>query len=294
VGQAGGALRRGVCHAGSALRRLARLWALYARMDLLFVARGPGAAITYYLADSFLGISAVTATFLLAERFSGIGTWTTPQVVFLLGYALLVRALVDVFFNWNVAFISRRIGRGQLDHLLLQPQPLWIALLTDGFSPLSGSGMLPPSILLLGWSVQRLGLAVTPGWLGLLGIDLLASLTIVLAFNYAWGSLAFWAPRAAEEINSQTWALVTQLDPFPLDGLGGPLLAGLVSVVPVGLVAWYPARGLVGIEAGPAVLLGPLGAALVLGALTALLFAGGLRRYARCGSSRYLDLGHRR
>jgi ABC-2 type transport system permease protein len=267
------------------LRRLLRLWRLYAAMDLLFVARGLGPALTYYLSDMFLGVAAITATFLLAERFSGIGLWSTPQIVFLLGYALLVRALVDVFFNWNVAYISRRIGRGQLDHLLLQPQPLWAALLTEGFSPLSGSGMLLPAFLILGWSVQYLNIVVTPAWLALVGVDLLASLTIVLAFNYAWGCLAFWAPRAAEEINSQTWELVTQLDPFPLDGLGAPLLAGLVSVVPVGLV---------GIDTQPGVLLGPLIAALILGALTAALFAGGLREYARRGSSRYLDYGHRR
>jgi ABC-2 type transport system permease protein len=278
----------------TSLRRLLRLWGLYAQMDLLFVARGLGPAATYYLADAFLGIAAITATFLLAERFSGIGIWTPPQVLFLLGYALLVRALIDVFFNWNVAFISRRIGRGQLDHLLLQPQPLWMALLTEGFSPLSGSGMLLPALILLGWSMRQLGLALTPAWLALFVVDVLASLVIVLAFNYAWGSLAFWAPRAAEEINSQTWDLVTQLDPFPLDGLAAPLLAGLVSVVPVGLIAWYPARGLVGLDPQPGVILGPLLAALVLGALTVALFAGGLREYGRRGSSRYLDLGHRR
>jgi ABC-2 type transport system permease protein len=154
--------------------------------------------------------------------------------------------------------------------------------------------MLLPALGILGWSVQRLGLGVTPAWLVLVAVDLLASLTIVLAFNYAWGSLAFWAPRAAEEINSQTWDLVTQLDPFPLDGLGALLLAGLVSVVPVGLIAWFPARGLVGIDTQPLVLLGPLVAALILGTLTAALFAGGLREYARRGSSRYLDYGHRR
>ena len=63
-------------------------------------------------------------------------------MLFLLGYALLVRGVIDTFFNYNVAFISRRIGRGQLDHMLVQPQPLWMALLTEGFAPFSGSGML--------------------------------------------------------------------------------------------------------------------------------------------------------
>ena len=74
-------------------------------------------------------------------------------------------------------------------------------------------------------------------------LDLVASVAVVLAFEYAWGSLAFWAPRAAEEINSSTWRLITQLVAFPLDGLSGLALASLLTVVPVGLVAWYPVAG---------------------------------------------------
>src|SRR2546430_2276195 len=123
------------------LGRLLRLWQLYAAMDLLYLARGTRVALVYYLSDVIIGVSAVTATFLLAERFDGIGGWTRPQVLFMLGYALLVRGVIDAFFNYNVAFISRKIGRGQLDHLLIQPVPLWAALVTEGFAPLSGSGM---------------------------------------------------------------------------------------------------------------------------------------------------------
>ena len=128
----------------SALKRMLRLLGLYASMDLLYVARGPQTAIPYYLSEIVVGLSAVTATFLLAERFDGIGPWTKPQVLFLLGYALLVRGLIDTFFGYNVAFISRRIGRGQLDHMLVQPLPLWMMLLTEGFSPVGATSSLLP------------------------------------------------------------------------------------------------------------------------------------------------------
>src|SRR5260221_13230261 len=124
-----------------AVRRLLRLLALYATMDLLFLARGTHVALAYYASDFVIGLAAVTATFLLAERFDGIGPWTKPHVLFLLGYALLVRALINTFFSYNLAFISRRIGRGQLDHVLIQPQPLWMVLLTAGFAPVTASGI---------------------------------------------------------------------------------------------------------------------------------------------------------
>ncbi len=110
--------------AESTFKRLVCLWRLYATMDLLLLARGPQAALAYYRSDFIVGAAAVSATFLLAERFGGLGPWTKPQVLFLLGYGLLVRGLIDFFFNYNLAFISRRIGRGQLDHVLIQPQPV--------------------------------------------------------------------------------------------------------------------------------------------------------------------------
>src|SRR5438105_251054 len=215
-------------------------------MDLLYLARGPQTALTYYISDFIIGLAAVTATFLLAERFDGLGPWTRPQVLFLLGYALLVRGVIDTLFNYNVAFISRRIGRGQLDHLLIQPHPLWMALLTEGFAPFSGSGMLLPGIGLTAWSILQLHLTTSPAWVALFAVNLAASIAVVLAFEFAWGSLAFWAPRSAEEINSATWRLIMQLAPFPLDGLSGVASVTLLTVVPVGLVAWHPARVLLG------------------------------------------------
>jgi ABC-2 type transport system permease protein len=281
--------------AAERVRRVLRLWQLYGTMDLLYLARGPQIAITYYLSDFVTGVGAVTATFLLAERFDGIGPWTRAQILFLLAYSLLVRALIDLFFNYNLAFISRRIGRGQLDHVLIQPQPLWMALMTEGFAPVTGSGMLLPGVALLIWSARELQLSISPTWCALFAADLVASIAIVLAFEYVWGSLAFWAPRAAEEINSDSWRLLTQLSPFPLDGLAGLALTSLVTVVPVGLVAWYPSRALLGINStGWTSQVVLWLAALTFGAFAIWFFTHGLRHYGRTGSTRYLDYGHRR
>ena len=275
------------------LGRLFRLWQLYATMDLLYLLRGPDVAVAYYVSDLIIGLGAFTATFLLAARFDGIGPWTRPQVLFLIGYGLLVRALVNTLFNYNLAQISRRIGRGQLDHILVQPQPMWMALLTEGFAPVSGSGMFAPAAVLLVLAARELQLPLSPMWIAFLCLNLVASIAIVLAFEYAWGTIAFWAPRSAEEINSSTWQLLMQLSPFPLDGLSTALITTLVTVIPVGLVAWLPARALLGIDApGWSVLLAPA-AALVLGGVTVWFFHLGMRQYGRTGSSRYLAYGHR-
>jgi len=117
---------------------------------------------------------------------------------------------------------------------------------------------------------------------------------VVVAFSFLWGSLAFWAPRAAEEISSSAVDLMVQLKAFPLDGLGPVPLAGLMTMLPVGFVAWYPCRYLLGLDRSPwAAAATPL-AALIISALAGWIFTRGMKHYGRTGSQRYRDFGHRR
>lgn len=278
----------------AACTRLLRLWRCYGAMDLLWMARDLGTLLTFLVSDLIGATGAITATLLLAVRFGGVGRWSAGQMVFMLGYALLACGLPNILFNYNVAYISRRIGRGQLDHTLLQPQPLWMALLTDGFSPFSTLMDLFPGVGLLAWSCAHGAAPTLPLWPLALVLNLAASTVIVLAFSFLWGSLAFWAPRAAEELNSSSWDLLTGLAPFPFDGLAPGLAAGLLTAVPAGFLAWFPARALLGLDQHAyAWLLTPLAAA-AFAVVAVLIFRKGLHHYARTGSTRYLSLGHRR
>src|SRR5919199_1062243 len=146
------------------LGRLLRLWRVHAYLDLLFVTRNARSLVIYYCSDAILGVAAVMATLLLAERFDGIGPWRKEQVIFMLGYAMLVEALTGMLFGQNIAYISRRIGRGQFDHTLVQPQPMWMMLASEGFMPFSGSGALVPAVAVLVWGGRRLALPVSPAW----------------------------------------------------------------------------------------------------------------------------------
>jgi ABC-2 type transport system permease protein len=263
-------------------------------MDLLFLSRSVRTGVAWYFADLLLGLSGAVWAFLLAERFDGIGPWSRSQIAFLLGFALLVRGVVDVGFNMNVSYPSRRIGRGQLDHMLLMPQPLWQTIASDGFTPFSGSGQIFAGAAVLAYAIHALALPVDAAWLALAGVHVASGAAIVLAFAYIWGSLAFIAPRGAEEINSSSMRLLEQLKPFPLDGVGALLGAGLLSFIPAGFLAWLPARVLLGLETRPGAWLWTPLAAFGFAALATWIFSRGLRRYARTGSARYLSHGHRR
>jgi ABC-2 type transport system permease protein len=282
-----------VAEALHTVRRILQLWRLHAALDLGSVTQDLKTFVTYFFSDLVTNTAAVTATLLLAARFAGIGRWTQVQIVFMLGYAIIAGGVLEVFFGFNVKVISRRLGRGQLDHSLLQPQPLWVVLLTEGFN-LTGLASVLPGLGLLWWALAHLPVTITPGWLLLLLINVPASAVIVLSFSFLYGSLAFWAPRAAEEVSSASLQALDQLKSFPLDGAGAGLVGGLLTFLPAGFVGWFPCRALLGLDSGPAAAFVTPAAAAVFAGLAAFAFRKGLHHYGRTGSQRYLSFGHRR
>jgi ABC-2 type transport system permease protein len=263
-------------------------------MDLAFLLRSPGLALYYLALDAVLLPSAGAVTFLLAERLAGLGEWSVAQITFLLGYATIVEGILAVGFTYNVSHISRRIGRGQFDHLLVQPQPLWLSLLSEGFAPLTGGASLFVGVAILSWSLAHLPITPDAAWWGLFLANVGASVIAVLGAMFAWSALAFWAPVAAEEVATSVHEALQSLGVFPLDGLGTALRLGLLVAIPAGFVAWLPARALLGVGASlTPIWLTPV-AAVAFAAVGAAAFRAGLSRYRQVGSSRYSDFGHRR
>lgn len=278
-----------------AVRHLFRLWAVRASMNAAQLMRSRTDLAGWTAASVIGNVGSVTGTFLIAQRFDGIGRWDRAEILFMLGYAVLVNGLLNAAASFNVVMISRRIGRGQMDHTLLQPQPVWLSLLTEGFAPIEELSTIGIGVALLAVAGRAAGVQASPAWLLLLVLQVLASIAILVAYQYAWGSVAFWTPRAAEEINSRTASLTWSVANFPLDGVYGWLRAGLLTAVPTGFVAWLPSRALLGIRpAYPAALLLTPAAATLFAGAAILVFSKGLRHYVRTGSSRYSTFGHRR
>ena len=277
------------------IRRLFRLWGAYARIDAGWFLRDTRLCLLNIFTDVISNLSSISGVVLVSERFGGIGGMNRAQILFMLGYALLTEGVFLLFFMMNnVGHISRRIGRGQVDHMLLQPLPIWMQLLTDGFIPASGSSMLLCGIALTAWAVAALGIAVTPLWvLSLIGL-VLCSVAVALGFTYAVSAAAFHAPVAAEEVASTSYDLFTTTRMYPLGGMAPRVQTVFCTVLPVGLAAWFPAGLLLG--QSPAGLPATLLVALAIGlpALAAILFKKGMRHYATTGSVRYSDRGFRR
>ncbi|MDR3086228.1 MAG: ABC transporter permease [Christensenellaceae bacterium] len=277
------------------LRRILGLYALYARMDLDFLLRDAGFSLLLIASDLVSTLAAVSGVFLLTWRFDGVSGLNRWEILFMLGLTTTVSGLFQLFFaSNNAGYPSRRIGRGQLDHMLLQPLPLWLQFCAEGFLPFTGSQNFLAGLGLLYWAMHGLGLH--PGltwWLSLAGY-LLCSLACLAGVSLLWSTLAFRWPIAFEEVSDTVVNdLCGQLSQYPLSILPLALQWPLISVIPAGLLAWFPACALLGLPPLGLPALFPLFLALALWALALFAFRKGFGYYVKSGSNRYYSGGFR-
>lgn len=236
--------------------------------------------------------ASISGLFLLAQRYDGLGGFNRDQVVFMLGFGLVVEGLNRLFFGGeNAGMPSRRFGRGQIDHMMIKPVPIWIQLITDGFSPASGCWVLLAGLGVVHAPLKALGIVPTAVNALAFATQAFAALGVLVGFQYLCAVPALYAPVAAEEVSTTVEDFFLSLRNFPLGGLHGALRTLLCTALPVGLVAYLPTAALLGIE-GALVWATPLAAVLII-TLAALLVARGMRYYATVGAIRYSNRGFR-
>lgn len=276
------------------IRFFLSLYAQYARMDLVWLLRDTRYCLIVMFSDLLTSLTAIAGVFLLAVRFENFSGMTSNEVLFMLSFLLVANGLREMFFmGSNVSHFSRRIGRGQLEHMFIQPLSFPSQLLTEGFLPFTGSSNLICGIILMRYSLSLLDIPTsTAFWLSL-GIYLLLSNATILGVAYLFSTAAFYAPVACEEITSSVFDISTSLMSFPLSGMPIVIQASLLSILPTGLLGWFPCLALLGRP--------PLGLpgwyhllfCAVLWLTATSLLRKGLRHYISIGINRYSQLGHR-
>ncbi|MBP7175098.1 MAG: ABC-2 family transporter protein [Thermoclostridium sp.] len=281
--------------AGKRLKQLLRLYGLYAKMDLAWLMRDTKFFLLAVIADFLSNIAAVTGVFLLAWRFNGVGGMDKYEVLFMLGYVTTCTGIFQTFFaNSNTGHISRRIGRGQMEHMLIQPLPLPIQLITEGFIPVSGSSNLISGAIIIGVAVKNLGFQPSLGWVSLLLLHLITTILILLFLSYLFSSAAFYAPVQAEEISSHVLDSTGILSTYPLSGMALVIQIPLITIIPAGLLGWFPTLALLGKPPLGFPSFYPMLMAAFLYILAYIAFTKGLKHYVKTGTNRYSAVGHRR
>lgn len=278
---------------GAKGRQLLRMWRLYARMDWRFMTQDAFGAVVMTVSELIVALSALAGTALLAVRFGGVGVLSSEEVLVFLAFHLLSEGLEHMLLGgYNINSISRRIGRGQVDHMLIQPVPLWMQLCTEGFLPFSGCQQLLCGMVALCLFAPRAGVAITPAWLALLAVLAFTRLAIHVAVGYLAGSAAFYSPVGCEEITDVVYSLCGTVARYPLSGMPAAMVNVLLTVLPLGLFSYLPALILLG-RVDAIITAWPVLVALALCALAKHVFMKGMKHYVQVGSARYKGMGHR-
>lgn len=276
------------------LKQLLRMYRAYARLDLEFMLKDKRMGLITLLCDWLATASSVSGIALLAVRFEGIGGLTSDEILWMLGFFTLADGMTWMLLgNNNVLHISRRIGRSQVDHMLIQPCPLWMQLLTEGFMPFSGNSGFLAGILLTAFATARLGIPITPGWIALLLVYLLARMAVAAGFAYLAGSAAFYRPVSCEELSSVALDALNAAGKYPWGSVPMALQIFFTTLMPVSLLAYLPSMILLGKLRTPVAYIWPVALGAGLTALAAATFRKGLRHYAVQGCPRYKEMGHR-
>lgn len=276
-------------------KRLFELYGLYAKMDLAWLLRDKTFASLAILADTISNLSAVTGVFLLAWRFDGIGGMNKYEVLFMLSYTTIITGIFQTFCSGgNTGHISRRIGRGQLEHMFIQPMSLPKQLITEGFIPFSGSSNIISGSVIMVIATTNLGLTLPWWWiLSLLG-NFVVTIAIILGQSYLASSITFYAPVQAEEISSYVIDSFGYISTFPLSGMPLYLQLPLITIIPTGLLAWFPTLALFGKAPFGLSAWYPLIFAIIIWFFATFFFRKGLKYYVKKGINRYHSMGHRR
>ena len=279
---------------------LIRLYRQYAKMDLLWFLRDTRYFFIQLVSDVVSGGCTIAGVCLLSANFKNFSGMTQNEVLFMMGYALFIDGIFMVFFMGNnTGMVSRIIGRGQLDHIMIQPVPLWAELLAQGFSPFSGSPIMIFGIGLTAYGAIRAGLPINAFTILLFLFYSICSIVIVMSFIYLISCSAFYAPAAAEEIAGVGKELFSSLKTYPLGNMKGFQKHIFLSLIPVGLCAWLPSTLLIkagkyGLEAVfvPEAFYLPIAAA-IFSFIAIITFKKGMNYYETYGSPRYSGFGHR-
>jgi ABC-2 type transport system permease protein len=257
---------------------VARMWARSAlayRVSFALMAVGNGAMT----ALDFAGV------LIIFGHTPRLGGFSLAQTAFLYGTSGAALGLADVLVG-SMDGLGRRVRDGSLDAMLVRPAPLFVQVAADRFA-LRRLGRISQALLVLAWSLPRLGTHWTPGRTLLLPVMVLSGTAIFCALFTLGAAFQFRAGDAAEVQNAFTYGGNT-LTQYPPSVFGRELVRGAVFVVPLAFVNWMPASLVLGRPLPLGLpwwtgLLSPAVAAAVC-ALAAVAWRSGVRSYRSTGS----------
>jgi ABC-2 type transport system permease protein len=240
-----------------------------------FLLRGVGQLLITAL--EFVGFASLFA------RFGRVRGWTLEEMALFYGIISIALALGEGIMRGFDKF-SPLVKTGELDRILLRPRSAALQVL--GYDVDLRFGRLLQGLVILGWSMHRLGI-VGPAPVALIGGAIVGGTCLFGGLFVLQATACFWTTESLELFNCITYGGV-EVGQFPLTIYRGWFRALFTFVIPIATVNYFPAHALLGRvdPLGSTRLVqcaSPLAGVLFLGACL-LLWRRGIRRYTSTGS----------
>lgn len=173
--------------------------------------------------------------------------WGKFEFFLFLSTTLLINAMIRGLFLGNAVEFSEQIRTGTLDFALVKPIDTQF-LVSLGRIEWSAIGPFTCGVLLMGYSLAKLGVVPGPLQAVLYVFYLLCGVTIYYSLMIAMASTSIWLGRNRTLLDF--WFYITNFSRYPMEiyekeGLGMALLWTFKFVIPVLIAVNVPARILV-------------------------------------------------
>lgn len=222
---------------------------------------------------------------ILLMRFSDIGGWNRYEVLLLYSFDVLSYAIAATFFMGSFQKLPRLIRQGELDLVLTKPvNPMVYLICTKVSAGYTTNYAIGTAMIVL--CFRRLHLAVTPGRVCWLIIDLLGAALIQAAAFVITAVPSFWLLKC-EGLYYLFFKNVTDFLQYPLTIYHRGVQLFLTFILPYGFINFYPVQVFLDREegclaAGFRYMTPVVGAALFF--LAYSFWLAGLRAYQSTGS----------
>jgi ABC-2 type transport system permease protein len=236
-----------------------------------------------WFAQAFGYASVYGSIWVIANRFEMIGGWTWPELAFLLGFHVLGYSLGAMFTFVQLRNMEERVRNGTFDVLLVQPINPWAFLAFSGFN-IEYGGHVTLGIGLIAWAAPNAGI----DWSIIAGLQLVlclisaALLSGAILTMVAAVALILTRSRYLFGLYFDFWEMAR----YPLTIFAWPVQVLMLTIVPLGFMAYVPVASLLG---KPVPFLGSYGglASLIAGPAAVLVascfWRFCLRRYQGAG-----------
>jgi len=188
-------------------------------------------------------IAALVFVAVIVTHFGGIGSWSVPEVVFIVGIRLTAHAIFEAIFG-NVARVGWMVRDGWFDRLLVRPASPLVQVIGTSFH-VNGFGDLLVGLLALGAALPDVGIG-DPFLAGAqIVVVVISSVLLEAGLHLALVSTSFWFVRT----DSLIWWIDDWSNTFsnyPVTVF--PVVARflLTWVMPLALLGFFPAAAIMG------------------------------------------------